>query len=427
MKVKSVSAGVLSLLNAGDVAVEVWGVDDMDAIQRSYTAMAAVSSRLGTRDRVFAALRPWLRRGQEKIYPKALGRALAGELSMYADRMPLTERAKALKNAAAGLHLELKEFPALRRFLEISDIEKTYDAGLAQKQMAVFIQRLMERLHAWYKVVGPNQLSLDLQNASPIIDYWLETTGQSRAEFDQKINSGAVEPAFRALKEWIDAYLIEKAVQQSAGGPAAFHEEMMRLALRLRVPYFDLLDFRRSVAVQRDVGALKVTLADEISEASRWVASKMPSPEARTFWEAERGLDVMFRAMGLAVPPDEAESAVISPERFASLIKELAAMIGQPSPPAALGELDTLGPGLVGAGEFLRLSRGRSRHMVERTLELMRGANADRIALVVGGFHQRAIVRELEDHREVSWSVILPSIEVPKGSGAFGSFWTEQR
>jgi hypothetical protein len=424
LPVKEVSAGVLSLLNTGDVPIEVWGVDDMEAIKRSYEAMATVRSLLGTRDRVFAALRPWLRRGQEKLYPKALARALAGELSMYADNIPLTQRAMALKEAAAGLRLELKDFPALHRFLEIADIEKTIDAGRARQQTAAFIERLTTRLHSWHTVVGKNQVNLDLEKAAPIVEYWLEMTGQSAAEFEQKFRSGGAEPVFLALKQWIDSWLIEKAVRQGAGGPAAVHEELIRLALRLDVPFFELVDFRKSVAAQRDIGALKVTLPDEISEASRWLAGRMESPEAKAFWEAERELDVMFRALGLAVPPAEAESADISPARFTALLEDMSSRIGQAPPPGVMSEVRVLGPGLDAAGDFLRLSRSRSRHMVEHVLELMRAASADRIVLVIGGFHKRAIVRELEDHREISWSVIVPSIEMPTGSRAFGSFWT---
>jgi hypothetical protein len=423
MRVKEASSGVLSLLNTGDVPVEVWGVDDMEAIKLSYGAMAAVRSLLGTRDRVFAGLRPWLRRGQDKLYPKALSKALAGELSMYVESIPLVERAKALKEAAGDLRLELKDFPALRRFLEIADIEKTIDAGRARQQTVTFVERLTQRLHNWYSVVGPNRVHLDLAKAGPIIEYWLETTGQSKTEFEQKIRSGGAEQAFLALKDWIDAWLIEKAMHRGPGGQSTFYEEMMRLALRLDVTYFDLMDFRKGVAINRDSSGLKVTLPDEISEASRWLAGKMPSPEAQAFWESEKELDIMFRAMGLALPPADAEGADISPARFEALLKDLSGRIGQ-APPLATSELRGLGPSLEGAGDFVRLSRGRSLHMVERALELMRAASADRIVLVVGGFHERTIVRELEDHREVSWSVIVPKVELPRGSGTPGSFWT---
>ena len=47
--------------------------------------------------------------------------------------------------------------------------------------------------------------------------------------------------------------------------------------------------------------------------------------------------------------------------------------------------------------------------MADRTLELMRERGEDRAMLVVGGFHERAITRALEDARGVSWSVLAPS------------------
>jgi hypothetical protein len=420
--VREVSAGVLSLVNTGEVPVEAWGVDDMGAIQKSYAAMGTVQSLLGARDQVFAALRPWLRAGQQKLYPKALAKALAGELSMYAEKVPLAERAAALDEAASGLGADLKDFPALRRFIEIAGIEKTIDAARSRQQTAVFIERLTRRLHSWYQVAGKNQVNLDIEKAAPIMEYWIETTGQSAAELEQKFKSGGAEPVFLALKQWIDAWLLEKAMSPGAGGPSGFHEEMMRLALRLDVPFFELMDFRKSVAIGRDVAALKVTLPDEISEASRSLAGRMPSPQAAAFWQGERELDLMFRAMGLAVPPGEAETADVSASRFFGVLKEMADLVGQAPPPGAASGLERLGPSVEAAGEFLRLSRGRSRRMVERALELMRDASADRIVLVVGGFHERAIARELEDRREVSWSVVVPSVELPKG-GAFGSFW----
>src|SRR5512143_2369740 len=172
--VKEVSAGVLSLLNTGDVPVEVWGVDDMDAIQRSYKSMGTVQSLLGARDRVFAGLRPWLKAGQQRLYPKALARALAGELSMYAEKAPLAERSAALAEAAGDLGLELREFPALRRFIEIAAIEKTIDPAKSRKQMAEFIERLTRRLHGWFHLAGGNRVDLDLEKALPIMEYWIE-------------------------------------------------------------------------------------------------------------------------------------------------------------------------------------------------------------------------------------------------------------
>lgn len=420
IRVKEVSAGVISLLNSRSTAIEVQGVDDMGAIRESYGAMSKVQAGLPARDDAFGSLRPWLRKAQEKLYPPPLARAFSGALSVHASSLPIGQQAAALNEAATGLGMELKGFPALRRFLQTAAAEKTIDERRPAQQMKIFMTRLTDRLSNWHKKVGRNQVQLDLEKVQPILEYWLETTGQSAEEFEQKLRLGGAEPVLLALKRWIDDWLVEQALAQ-AGGPGPFIEELMRLALRLDVPYFDLLDLRRSVAMQRDFPRLKETLSDEITECGRWLAESL-GPDASACYHALREIDLMFRALGLAVPSAEAESAEIGGDRLMALIDDLSRRVGQAPPAGVLDKMRALAPGLDGAADFLRLSRQRSRHMVERMLDLMRDQSADRLVLVIGGFHQRAITRALEDHRYVSWSVIIPSLDSTK-LGHHGSFW----
>ncbi|HEV8600553.1 MAG TPA: hypothetical protein VGQ69_14430 [Gemmatimonadales bacterium] len=405
---ETVSAGVLSLLNAGR-PVEVWGVDDVSLIPPSHHAMGQVSAARINRDRVFDEIRARLSAAQERLYPQELAGFRRARLGLYETRKPMLEQARLARAAAGRLGVELGGFPMVRRFLEIGDKENSQNAARAKAQQEEFVRRVLGKVNGWYKPAGGNRINIDLAKAAPVLAYWMEETGRSMEEFTTGFQQPNPEPLLLACKQWYDSWLSARAL---SGASHEFYELLMRLALRLEVPYFDLRDFRESVAQSRDVVALKVGLDDQLSELAE---ALVDAAHARSLGELEARFDLVHLMLQLAVPPKDAEARVAAITTVEDLLSELSALFRdapllRPAIPAA--ELCQVEQALEADKEFLRLSQLRSEHMVSRTLELIAERKEDRAVLAVGGFHARAISRAMDDYPQVSWAIIMPQVNV---------------
>ncbi len=404
----AVSAGVLALQQR-EPRMEVWGVDDMELNRRSHVAMAAVRQHAATRDRAMAAIRPLLLEAQRKCYGDDLGALRRSALMLYGERAEIGQVAILIRRAAAEHALDMHRFPFLRRFLSIQEREKKISGWRMKLQAARFVTRVRTGMYGWFKRGGGNVINIDLQKVKPVLEYWMDATGVTAEELDAKVEQRGLESTLLELKQWLEERFIRQARRQAED--ASFHvvyEEMMRLALRIGVNYFDLGHFREVIALKRDaVAVTALGLFDETEVASREVVKNLGRPEAAELMEIEDQLDLYWRALGLAVAPGDAETATIAAGRIAPLLVRLAHLAGLPVPrsPDLLRIDEVLGD----AADFLRLSKERSQHMARRTLELMRERGEDRALLVVGGFHERAITRALEDARRVSWSVVMPT------------------
>jgi hypothetical protein len=412
MQMTQVSAGVCFALNTESTPMEVWGVDDLRRISESYKSMNIVKSLDTVRDRFFSYLTPWLRNVQLQVYPPELANLITGRLIMYGSRLPYENQVGHCRDAAAMLGLDLCDFPRIKRFLEILETKKTVNQYRSKKQMEEFIKRLSRRLNSWYKLYDGNKLDFDLQKAMPIIEYWLEMTNQSAAELEQKFAMGGTESVFLSLKEWVDSYLIESALKEGRTQSAAFEEELMRLALRIDVPYFDLLDLRKTIAIRRDNQIIFNTLVDEISDCCNSLVSRCANSAADEFYRKECQLDLIYKYLGLAAESYEEGSNEIEVGKLGTLLDNIG--WSQKCPPSndILQDLKQLEQGIGAAIDFRRLSAERSRHMIDRTLELLHEKKTDRIILVIGGYHYKAMTRILEDYPHVSWSVIMPKIDM---------------
>ena len=191
----------------------------------------------------------------------------------------------------------------------------------------------------------------------------------------------------------------------------------MRLALRLEIPFFDLLDFREWVAMSRYMDALRRNLLDEISSSVREVCAKSTPPKGAGLWQIEERLDWLFRALCLEVPANEAEVADLTLGRFTEIVEALLALAGQPLSGDMRAQLKNLDQMLGTADEFLRLSWERGSLMATRTLDKLEELGEDRALLVAGGFHTRAITQTLERTADVSWSVVAPSPDLSELGG----------
>lgn len=402
---EQVSAGVLSVLNAG-AAVDVIGVDDLSAITPSHHAMMVISGARPARDAVFTAVRAMLESAQRKAYGADVAELRRSRLSVYEARTPLARQAQVIRAAARSTGLDLAGYPLVERFLALSEKEGTVNAIRAAAQQEEFVKRVTARVHGWFTVKGGNQIEIDLAKATPVLAYWLEETGQTLEEFTGSLGRADREAAFLACKEWFDGWF----TSQAALGSHQFYESLMRLALRLEIPYFDLRDFRQSVAQSRDGDAIKSGLDDEMSDVAD---ALVYASNGGDLLDVEARMDVVYRMLSLAVPPKDAEARVAEVTTLADLVADLGALqSSQAAPPPSAADVAALEPVLDEARNFLSFSRQRSDHMVAQTMELMRRRNEDRAVLVVGGFHSRAVRRALEDYPDVSWTVIMPQVDV---------------
>jgi hypothetical protein len=404
-----VSAGVLHLQAVEPDLIDVWGVDEMDLNRQSQGAMIRVMQNSAIRDGAFDSLRPLLLKAQQRIYGTKVGSLRENMLSVYGTRAGIGRQIEMLGIAAAHTGLELRAFPLVRRFGEIQTKEKEISSAHVQAQTVQFMKRLHEKLFDWVKPVSRTHVDIDLQKAKPVMEYWMEMTGVTPEEMDQNVERRGLESTILECKQWLENSIIEEARRQGVQGqgtPHIFYEEMMRLALRLGVNFFDLRDFRELIAMNRDMQAIKRGILDEVTVASRAAVEKL-GPAAIEFLKLEELSDLFYRALRLEVPPGEAEAADINGASFHKLLDSLKTTAAAPL--RETDDLKRMDQALEDAANFLRLSKKRSQHMAKRTLELMRERGDDRAILVAGGFHERAITRAFEDARGVSWSVLAPT------------------
>jgi hypothetical protein len=408
IRTEMVSAGVLSLINAGAPGVQAWGVDDVSVIPHSHRAMEQVSAARADRDALFEGLiRPLLRKAQEKHYQPELAGLRQARLEVHGGRKTVLEQARFAEAAARRVGLDLAGYQLVLRFLEFAEKEKHLSPKRAAKQQQEFLTRVMSRVKGWYRSGRGNRVDIDLAKAAPVLEFWLRETGQSVDDFYTAIKGPNPEPVFAGCKRWYDAWLLEDA------GLPRYFEKLIRLALYLEVPYFDLRDFREYVAQSRDSEALRVGLDDELSDLS---SALIEAAGAGALGDLEDRLDLIYRMCQLAVGPKDAEARVSAVGTIEDAIQDLLALLmggqGRPERPPPPPGLTGAEAALEAAKEFLRCSRMRSEHMVKRTMELMTQRNEDRAVLAVGGFHARAIARALDDYPQVSWAILMPQVDV---------------
>lgn len=408
---EQVSAGVLSLLNGGLAGVDVHGVDDLSLIPPSHRAMEVISAARAHRDTVFQAVRQILQQAMIRSGHPEVAAARAARFEVYGARKPLAIQAGLARDAARATGVNVAGFPLVMRFLEMAEREKRLDTGRATREREAFLRRVVERIGGWHRSAGGNRININLKKAMPLLEYWLEETRQSAASFEASLKGPNPEGPFLACKQWYDAWLGAEAAD--AARPE-FWERLMRFALRVGIPYFELRAFREWVANSRDSERLKIGLDDEIEDLHRTIADTLRGPAADLV-AVEARLDTIHRLLQLAVPPGHAAAEAARAGPVGEAVHEMARLAGASLSPEVKHALDALEAPARAALEFLEYSRRRSAHMVERVLELLEARHEDRAALVVGGFHAKAITTALEDHPDVSWGVIMPAVDVEAG------------
>jgi hypothetical protein len=413
----SVSAGVLFLLQEEPDLIEAQGVDEMGLNVQSRNAMTNLMFGEGLRETAFDRIRPLLEAAQARCYPAGVAELQSSMLRMLGEGMlggmPLAKRIQMIEKEAAAVGLDTRTFPAISGYLAIRQLEEQINQRRAERQNKEFLERLLARLYGWFKPVAGNKIEIDPAAAMPIVDYWRERTGMSSAEVEESVRVSGWTPVLRELRQWIDTWLVAEAQRHGshsgAGQRHVFDEELMRLALRLDVDFFDLHDFRDAVGMNREMDKVKATLADEIPDAVRSIVGRLESPEAARLRDLEDRIDTIYLALRLELPPEDAEIADVDASRLISLCEELSRLAGTALTAEARQDLSSLQSVLQDATLFLDFSLKRGRHMASKTIELMRERGEDRAILVAGGFHERTITRQIETERDVSWSVLVPT------------------
>jgi hypothetical protein len=407
-----VSAGVLSLLNSESCDIDVFGVDNLNMIAESRKAMTDLWATSEVREKVFKVIRQLLHKAQNKFYPSSISRFRRGTLDLYGEKIALKEIIMNIQESAQIVNMDFDNFPNIKQYINIESREKKFNRNRADKQKIEFINRLLKKLSSWYKVVGKNKVNINLEKAMPILIYWMESTGQSEEELKRNIDRVGIEPVFLGCKEWIESWIVERIHRNASDRSFLFFEEFIKLAIRIGVPYFDLVDFREQVALNRDLENLSNSLSNEISECIEILIKRIDNPGSFKFYNIENQFDFLYRSLRLSVPPSEAEFSNLEPKLLHNLLKDFQDLTEISCPVHIMDELNVFENAIGAVNIFLQLSKSRSKFMIDKILEIMRERNEDRAILVIGGFHEQNVTRTLEDFREISWSVMVPSLDL---------------
>jgi hypothetical protein len=411
-----VSAGAIALYRSRPDHFELWGVDAMELVASSQTAMVHVVTSRERRERVFARVREVLRRAQRACYSTDLADLRFGTLAIAEKTGSLSDQMARIRAEADRLGVDLSAFPWVERFDEIRRQEGQLSTRRIEGQRKEFVERAMKALYSWFRVAAPGHLVIDRGKLQPVLEFWFEKTGMVRSELDRRVATEGWEPALLELKAWIEGWLAASA-QRAGSGAHVFYEELMRLALRLGVDFFDLRDFRRSVAMSRDMETLKRALPDEMAAVIRKLAEGSGSERGAELYEVEERLDWLCRALYLEVPADDAELAGLNEGALLEVVEELGRLGGTPIGADLRTSIAGIEDVLASARQYLSQSWERARHMAERTLELLVELGEDRAVLIAGGFHTRGISQAFEEDPELSWVVLYPKPDLSEVGG----------
>lgn len=407
-----ISAGVMSFLNSDSTSVNVRGVDNMSYIEQSRKSMAVLQNSSLTRESFFNEIKFQIEQSQRRIYSQSVANLRKARLNLFNLNKTLSDQINSIKEACKEQNISLDKFPSINKYIFYQQQEQSINKKRAARQQAKFVKRLVKRLHSWYKLKSKNVVNFDLKKALPILNYWMIQTGQSEEELKRNIERSGPEPVFLSLKEWIDGWLLSVAGQANTSGSYSVYEEYEKMALFIDEPFFDLLDFRRLVASNRAINELKTTLDDEINDCTDVLIKNISSPAAIQLQRIENEFNLLYNALRLTVTPNAAEYALINSSHLNNLVNDLASL-SDPSPSSNIpAQIQEIGRDLDAAGTFYNLSRLRGEQMISNTLDIMNDLYEEIAILVVGGFHQQAITRILEDKRDISWAIYSVNIEL---------------
>ena len=416
-----VSAGVeIARLDHPELVVE--GVDNMDLNHRSSQAMAEVN--LG-RPMAEDSIKKWksgLWQSQARIYGERFTRFRRGSLDLYGDGLDLNDQVRLLSREAASRSIDLADYGAVSGYFRAIAEDKGIPLWRVKRERRKFVVRLLKGLLGWWSRAprkGPlgklgfkakNEITLDLRKAIPVFVLWANESGVSEKELTAGLQNR--DPAMLTeCKHWVEDFVVRRALTLRSDGiwaQSVLYEELMRIALIIGVPYFDLRQLRRYVCVNRKAKSFRESILDEIDSCALAIARKI-GPEADRLFDIEESLNILTRALRMQIVPAGIDrlSTVIS--RSETYMDALEVLAGRKVLSAT--ERMRIAGLLTNADQFYTMSKRRGMEMAEGAIRLMDAHGEDRCLLVIGGFHGDTASMILDDSG-VSWSVVMPGIDV---------------
>ena len=426
VKSTSVSAAVRKLVGEYPNLVEAWGVDDLGLIDRSYKAMHALKDSTTRQSRFFPRLCNYLYAAQSRYYTPMLAELRRGTIGMYREEtlavdFPLTVRASLMNRIAEAVGLDLEQFPVYSTFSTSASMEHSIDFERAKAQREKFISRVGTKALSWIDSVEGGHTEIDQEMTALVIRSWMTSTKLSPSELEHNLKLRGLENVLKEAADWLQSWLLESAIQIRLTGRGLanqseidYYNRLAQLEPRERSTTMQLRDFHRYMDYRQIVekGITPISLISELRECEKALIEKFDQPAVTRLSRIEDLLNHMYFSLQLEQTPLEAEVIDISPGRLQEVVQDLFDLLGETRIPKEIREdLKFLDQLLSAAVDFPRLSRSRGQIMIRRTLDILRDRREDRALLVVGGFHQRAVIRELERNRRVSWQVIVPKID----------------
>lgn len=423
-----VSAGVVSLLGGPwGPYVRARGVDELNLKTESESVQVLLVAARARVYESFEIVRLLLTAARHRWYSSEL--AAVRESMILVDvgaGITFDAQLALIDAAAAATGVDVDAFPVLSSLRADHDLMAALDQERARTERGMFFTRIGERLDSWVRPAGHGEVHIDLEAVQPLFEYWMESIGYSEKEMREMVNQRGLELMLVDCRNWYWSWFARSRIPELVEGERwepRFHEELMRLALRAGVPFFDLEHYRRAVALSRirhdDAGRLR-RLSREMTTLCRTLANHAAAANGKQLFEVEERIDSIYRAVTLAISPERLAVSDLTPGAFTRAVQDLISLAVGADGDAALAAAKRIEVLLKWARRFFECAVGRTYHMAKRTLQLMRENGEDRAVMVVGGAHPQGVERALEEQPGVSWSVVRPWLEDNYGRHAPG-------
>jgi hypothetical protein len=404
----SMSSGVAEFVRQFADDVTLWGVD-ADDLHREHRRTQ--STLAAGRKEIEDAARPvfdLLTRARKRRLPPNL-RELRAEVTNRGagGDVDLQRLLVLLDRAAQESGHDLAHYTTLTMMRTAMRLERDLDVAAAERQRAEFAGRVVAGVTSWFPGSSRGR-PVTIADALPFLLYWLDRIGLPARDFERSVEAGHADKAFGECAFWYLTSVVSSALSALQAGRASeveFYDELMRLALATGIPFFDLVEFRKYVTYLRIASQVPVTRAwDELVLCSESLAT---TPDAVDLVRAEAGFLELYRGLTMSMDPAEADRVQLGSGQATSIVADIVRLARAPERRYA-----RIAPALErfvpAAADYVRCAQRRGERMVDQTMRILREEHQDRIVMVVGGFHTRAVVRALEDRPTVSWCVLTP-------------------
>ena len=423
----SVSAAVQKLISDHPDNVEAWGVDNLELINLSYEAMNKLNNSKQRQGEFFKRLCEFLYKAQAKYYSSELAELRRGTINLYRAgkskvNLPLNMRASLINKMAENINLNLQQFPVYYVFATNASLETSIDFERVKVQREKFMSKVTDRALSWCASVRAGNSEIDKEMTRMVIKLWMTTTNLNQQEMKFNLKLRGLTNVLKEASEWFETWLLNSAIKIRLTGKGFarqseidFYDMLAQLEQKQSSSILNLKDFHDYMLYRQNVdqGITPISLASEFRECERALIEKFDMPAVTQLSNIEEKLDHIYIALQAQQNPLDAELGDIAPGRLIGVLQDLFNLVDNGKIPRDLrDDVNFFDQLLYEADKFPRLSRQRGQLMIRRTLDLLRDRREDRALLVAGGFHQRAIIRELEKNRQVSWELVVPRINM---------------